>query len=136
MLSHFCDVELNYRWELFLQNLCDKELLSVYRSLFHSTTERLKIEGFGPFPEGSLFSIALLAIFMNEKYFPEPFKFDPMRFIEYGVDGSLKLKNDRNLIPFSVGARRCPGEHLAVDELLHFTLAMLPNFEFRKIVVK
>lgn len=104
--------------------------------MFHSTTERLKIEGFGPFPEGSLFSIALLAIFMNEKYFPEPFKFDPMRFIEYGVDGSLKLKNDRNLIPFSVGARRCPGEHLAVDELLHFTLAMLQNFEFRKIVVK
>ena len=71
---------------------------------------------------------------MNEKYFPDPLKFDPMRFIESGEDGSLKLKNDRNLIPFSVGARRCPGEYLAIDELLHFTLALIQNFEFRNMV--
>ena len=100
--------------------------------MFHSTTEGVKIEGFGPFPKETLFSIGLTGIFMNEKYFPDPFKYDPMRFIESDENGMMKLKNDRNLIPFSVGARRCPGEHLANDELLHFTLAMIKNFEFRK----
>ena len=100
--------------------------------MFHSTTEDIKIEGFGPFPKETLFSIGLTGIFMNEKYFPDPFKYDPMRFIESDENGMIMLKNDRNLIPFSVGARRCPGEHLANDELLHFTLAMIENFEFRK----
>jgi len=62
---------------------------------------------------------------MNEKYFSNPYKFDPGRFL----DETGNFKSNRNLIPFHVGMRRCPGEQLAVNEQFLFMVAILQNFK-------
>jgi cytochrome P450 len=55
---------------------------------------------------------------MNEKYFSDPFDFKPERFL----DENNECLTDRNFMPFSVGARRCPGETLAMGEVFRFEL--------------
>ena len=84
----------------------------------------MEVAGYGPFPRETFVSISLAGLFMNEKYFPNPRKFDPNRFLEDG-----KLKPNRSFIPFSVGARRCPGEHLAMQEQYIFIVSILQNFK-------
>ena len=53
-------------------------------------------------------------------------EFRPERFI--GDHG--KVERSENLIPFSVGKRSCPGEHLARSELFLFLAGILQTFKF------
>ncbi|KAI2474043.1 hypothetical protein C4B38_000134 [Diabrotica virgifera virgifera] len=56
-------------------------------------------------PKGTRIYIPLLPLHMNEKYFPEPQKYDPERFrnFDWSKDGKLVY------IPFGAGPRRCLG---------------------------
>ena len=53
-------------------------------------------------------------------------EFMPERFI--GPPG--KVERNENFIPFSVGKRACPGEHLARAELFLFMASLLQTFRF------
>ena len=53
-------------------------------------------------------------------------EFMPERFI--GPQG--KVERNENFVPFSVGKRACPGEHLARAELFLFMAGLLQTFRF------
>jgi len=97
---------------------------SLHRSLFHTTTETVEVGGYS-FNSGTIFSYSVASFMMNEKYFPGPFKFNPLRF----VDDKGKLARNKNWMPFGYGRRSCPGKALAEQQLLQYTLSFLQNCE-------
>ncbi len=67
------------------------------------------------------------AVMMNPEFFPDPERFDPYRFLE--ADGRTMKKVDQ-LIPFSLGKRKCLGESLAGMELFLIFTTLLQRFKF------
>lgn len=93
---------------------------SMYRPLMHSVTEPTEILGFGPLQKDDLVACSLMGIHMSDKYFKNPYQFDPDRFLVKGV-----FHKDENLLPFNIGKRSCPGQILANLEIFHFTKNLL-----------
>jgi len=96
----------------------------IHRNLFHSSTRQIEVGGFS-FSKDTLFSFNVAAVSMNEKYYPNPFKFDPNRFLN--SDGTLK--RCKNLMPFGYGKRSCPGQAVAELQMLLFTVHLLQRCE-------
>jgi cytochrome P450 len=63
----------------------------------------------------------------DEKYWTEPNKFDPKRFID--ENGSFKCTNPA-MMPFSAGKRACIGESIARLQLFLIFTSLLQKFSF------
>lgn len=61
-------------------------------------------------------------IHMNPKIWPEPFKFNPQRWID-------NPRLSKYLVPFSRGPRNCVGQNLAWAELYMMTAKLFRQFE-------
>ncbi|CAJ0559693.1 unnamed protein product, partial [Mesorhabditis spiculigera] len=103
-----------------VQRLCN--LLP--QNLFHATTEDVVINGYS-LPKGTSIVPQISCVMYDEKHFPEPYKFDPSRFLN--ADGSFRRREE--LIPFSIGKRQCVGEGLARIELFLFLANLFHRFE-------
>lgn len=57
-------------------------------------------------PKGTPVNVSVLGLHMDEKYFPNPAKFDPERFSEEAVAARHKFV----YLPFGEGPRRCIGK--------------------------
>lgn len=69
-------------------------------------------------------------MFRDSKYFPDPMKFDPNRFINGALnDSDAEKSNPFAYIPFSAGARNCIGQKFAMLELKSVVSKVLRNFE-------
>ena len=88
-------------------------------NLFHATTKDTVIAGY-PIKQGTGVIAQISTVMLDEKTFPDPYTFNPDRFI----DENGKLKKVEELVPFSIGKRQCLGEGLARMELFLF----IPNF--------
>lgn len=76
-------------------------------------------------PKGTWVISNIWAVHNNAELFPEPYKFKPERFInEQG-----EFVRSKQVIPFSVGARSCPGEVLAQRELFLFLVNLVQQFD-------
>ncbi|XP_044270810.1 probable cytochrome P450 9f2 [Tribolium madens] len=75
--------------------------------------------------EGMLCSIPICAIHRDEKYYPEPEKFDPERF----NDENKHKINPSTFIPFGAGPRNCIGSRFALLEIKLLIFHVLKNFE-------
>lgn len=62
----------------------------------------------------------------NPAYFPDPFKFDPNRWL-----GSERLSETYAFIPFSAGPRNCIGQHLALLEARIILCDFLNMYDFK-----
>ena len=62
-------------------------------------------------PSGTIVDIAILSMHTSREVWPDPFKFDPMRF------SAEKKINPFSYLPFSAGERNCIGQAFAVNEL-------------------
>ena len=93
-------------------------------NLPHMATEDTHLGGYF-FPKGTHVYTFHRLIHRDPKYFDNPEKFNPARFLENG-----QFKSDRHLTTFSMGKRRCPGEQLARAEAYLFLASMIRKFKF------
>ncbi|KAJ8122035.1 hypothetical protein ONZ43_g1668 [Nemania bipapillata] len=79
-------------------------------------------------PRGTYIGVNTYAIQHNEDYFPDPFKYDPERWM-----GSKKMKGPlpEPLVAFSTGSRGCPGKAMAYMELSLLLAKSLWYFDFK-----
>ncbi|XP_053383983.1 cytochrome P450 2B1-like [Mercenaria mercenaria] len=96
-------------------------------NVVHYTSGNTTLGGYN-IPARTLIVPTLYSVYMDTKYFPNPEKFDPDRFIDY--KGSL-IKNEA-LMPFSTGPRTCLGEPLARMELFLVFANLLQRFSFSR----
>ncbi|PSN53242.1 Cytochrome P450 4C1 [Blattella germanica] len=92
-----------------------KETLRLYPSVpFYGRklTEDLEIDGY-TLPTGANVFILCFSMHRNEKYFPDPEKFDPNRFLpENSID-----RHPFCYVPFAAGPRNCVGQRFAMIEM-------------------
>ncbi|KAI1208484.1 cytochrome P450 [Annulohypoxylon truncatum] len=79
----------------------------------------LIIDGY-PIPKGVSFGVNIYSLHHNEKYFPDPYRFSPERWLPPVPDtpesrAAQKIMRDA-FSPFSVGARSCAGKPVAYLE--------------------
>lgn len=71
----------------------------------------------------------ITAIHYNETYWPNPYKFDPSRFMNHG-DGE-EARIDASLwLPFALGPRQCPARNFAMYELRTLAAMLLQQWEW------
>lgn len=75
-------------------------------------------------PKGSSVTVVTYILHRNEKYFPNPEKFDPNRFLN-----TANKIHPFAFIPFSAGPRNCIGQKFAMMELKIVLSMVLRNFE-------
>ncbi|CAK1582062.1 unnamed protein product [Parnassius mnemosyne] len=90
----------------------------------HVNTKEWEINGYS-IPAGTHIVPLINKINMDPKYFYEPEKFLPERFLKNGV-----LCIPECFIPFGVGRRICLGMHLARIELFLFFTNIMNNYKF------
>jgi len=66
----------------------------------------------------------------NERYFKDPYKFDPSRWF----DKEVQALDPYVFIPFSSGSRNCIGQHLAMIEAKIMLCEFLNRFDYKSSV--
>uniref|UniRef100_A0A914QV90 Cytochrome P450 n=1 Tax=Panagrolaimus davidi TaxID=227884 RepID=A0A914QV90_9BILA len=90
----------------------------------HRTTKATEIRGY-KIPANTMITHQISTVLMDERYFPEPEKFMPERFL----DKKGKFFQPTELMPFGIGKRACLGEGLARLELYLFTANIFNHFK-------
>lgn len=91
--------------------------------LIHAVAEDVTLGKYN-LPKGTHVIIANFRVHENPKFFPEPEKFKPERFIS--KDG--KFVRDEHVMPFGYGRRSCPGEPIAHMEVFLFVVSFIQAF--------
>ncbi|KAI0391355.1 cytochrome P450 [Xylariaceae sp. FL0594] len=88
-------------------------------------------------PAGTAVGINVYALHHNERYFPNPFKFDPERWmpgpaasVSYGGDTAHQTTMCETFIPFALGSRSCAGKAMAYLETSMVIAKTLWYFDF------
>ncbi len=92
----------------------------------HMVTEDTHLAGHF-FPKGTHIFPFVKLVHRNPKYFEEPDRFLPERFIDKETG---EFKSNKYVVTFSAGKRRCPGEQLARTESYVFLAALIKKFTF------
>lgn len=80
-----------------------------------------------PIPAHTSIVLNIYAIHHNDEDWPEPFQFDPERFLrQASVKGAFQSTN----VSFGLGQRQCPAQAFAIDEQLVLTAMLLKAFEW------
>jgi cytochrome P450 len=83
-------------------------------------------------PEGTVVGVSTFAIHHNSTHFPNPWEFQPERWIESSHVSSEDIKHARKAFaPFSLGTRGCPGQSLAYLQLKLTLAHMLYRYDIR-----
>lgn len=77
-------------------------------------------------PKGMIVWANILGIHHSHKYFPNPEKFDPDRFL--GANKEKIIPN--SFIPFGMGPRACIGSRFALMETKIILYSILAEFKF------
>lgn len=108
-----------------------KESLRLYpatSTLTRQAREDFNVGGY-EFKKGTIITLALAAIHFDEKYWPDPYKFDPTRhLVETNMDDPAQFFK---WWPFSLKERNCIGMNFALFELRIVLALMFKHFEFR-----
>ena len=81
-------------------------------------------------PEGTYVALHFFAAHVNPKYYKNPEKFDPDRFLRKDPEEGFH-KEPFAFMGFSAGPRNCVGQHFAMMEAKIFLGKMLRRFEFK-----
>jgi methyl farnesoate epoxidase/farnesoate epoxidase len=103
-----------------VQRLCNVAPLGIA----HRAMETAKFKSY-IIPENTIVIPNLYSVHMDEKYWGDPFKFRPERFL----DSTDNLILHENFMVFGFGKRRCVGENLAKSSLILFFSTFLRCFD-------
>ncbi len=81
-------------------------------------------------PRGTFIFPNLWALHHDEKYWDQPWQFNPNRFIENGKVVAPDHKTKQRFLAFGAGRRKCAGEVFAKNRLFILTCLMLQKFKF------
>lgn len=82
-------------------------------------------------PEGCDVGVGVYSIHHNPKYYPEPTKFNPDRWLR-AKGAAAKAGEARSAyMPFSMGSRGCIGKGLAIAEAMLALATFIWKFDFR-----
>ena len=82
-------------------------------------------------PKDSIVITNLWALHHDERYFNNPNKFDPKRWLD--ENGHFDSTSPKYFKPFSAGARVCLGETLAKNQLFLIISGLIINFIFKPV---
>lgn len=102
-----------------------KESLRLYPpavSTTRSLEKDIEIDGIHV-PKGTYMYIPIWSIHRNPENFKNPLDFDPDRWLRGNA-------NEDALVPFSAGARSCPGQRFAMEEMVAALSSLLSKLEF------
>jgi len=105
---------------------CIKESLRLYGSvpsIGRVTSQDVEIEGH-VIPAGTEISLNMMVLHRDEKYFPNPERFDPDRFFS----DSVPEKHPYAFTPFSARPRNCIGQKFAMMEVKVILSSILRKF--------
>ncbi|XP_060081762.1 cytochrome P450 4V2-like [Ylistrum balloti] len=103
-----------------------KEALRLYPSVpffGRSVTEDVTIGNQYKLKKGTTAVIVPVALHLDERYFPDPNKFDPHRFMPQN-----STRHPFSYVPFSAGPRNCIGQRFALMEEKVMISSILRNF--------
>ncbi|GAA5105320.1 cytochrome P450 [Nocardia iowensis] len=80
-------------------------------------------------PAGSVVAVSLYLIHHDPRFFPDPDRFDPQRWSPERGQGF----GHEAAIPFSAGARKCPGDSFAMTELLIQLATIATQWRFEPV---
>jgi cytochrome P450 len=81
--------------------------------------------------KGTVVMIPLWAAHRNPKYFPNPEKFDPERFLSYSETYNDNEKHPYAYSPFGLGPRNCIGMRLAIETLKANVCVLLKHYKIQ-----
>ena len=67
----------------------------------------------------------------DEEVYPDPYTFKPERFLD--KQGMFIKPTGKQMLPFSIGKRVCPGESLARTELFMTLVSFVQRFEATRV---
>ncbi|XP_033228406.1 cytochrome P450 4g15-like isoform X2 [Belonocnema kinseyi] len=95
--------------------------------LTRKVVQDLEIGGY-TLPQGSTAFISVIKVHRDEKYWPDPLKFDPDRFLPEEV----AKRNPNCYMPFSIGPRNCIGSTYAMMEMKTVVAKILLKYVLKK----
>jgi len=123
------DDRFNLPYTCAVINEIHRKASIVHNSLPHTATKDLEVNGY-TIPKGATIVAHLIGIHHDQRYWEDPHKFYPERFISSESGACL---SNGNLIPFSYGKRYCLGQSLAEKELFMFFVGLMKTFHFAPV---
>lgn len=81
-----------------------------------------------PVDAGRIMAVSIWGIHHRASVWPDPFAFDPSRFVSSGQAARSRRSSDYAHLPFAGGPRACIGEHLAMAELVAAVGALVGRY--------
>ncbi|XP_077863305.1 steroid 17-alpha-hydroxylase/17,20 lyase-like [Saccoglossus kowalevskii] len=94
----------------------------------HCTTHDTTYRGYN-IPKDTMVMCNLWWVHHDPKYWKEPFKFEPGRFLN--EEGEVIIP--QSFLPFSTGRRMCLGEQLAKMQMFLFVGCLVQSFRFQEV---
>lgn len=82
-------------------------------------------------PKGTIIGVNVYSVHHNEEYFPDPFTFQPERWLSDTVTPEKKKAMRDAFMPFSLGPRGCAGKPMAYLEVSLVVAKTLWYFNFK-----
>nr|AQU14197.1 cytochrome P450 [Hormoscilla spongeliae GUM034] len=126
---------LEHRGKLPLMEACINEILrhsslTTMPPINYATTADTTLEGYF-IPKNTPLVINYYALTRDERYWEEPEKFNPYRFLD--ENGQLRKNLLDKFYPFGMGARRCIGEYLGRLMVFLFFTNLMHKCNFEKV---
>ena len=94
----------------------------------HSTTKSIEVGSY-KIPSETIIFPMIGEVMFDPEHFPDPFKFNPERYLTEEENGNLKFTPHPRVNPFGIGKRRCLGEILARTTLYKFLTGIIQKYE-------